>query len=265
MHFIRAGRGAPPLAFVHGYTCDHTDWKLQLDEFARSNEVVACDLRGHGATPGREHECSIEHYGGDVAALLANLELSNVILVGHSMGCRVVLEAARLDPARIAGLILIDGSRQGSGDGNAAEQGARAVIVSAGGYRAWMEKLVAQMFLEQSAEARRAIERALRLPNACGVALRCNQMRWDASQMDAALAALSCPLLAIQSTSIVAGGKRVSLQEGQSSPWLDLVRERVPGAQIEIVPGVGHFTQMEAPEAVNRLIKSFAQARHLKP
>ena len=92
MHFIRAGQSAPPILFVHGFACTHEDWKFQLDFFSKTNEVVACDLRGHGKTPGRPSECSIEHYGGDVAALVNNLELKGVVLVGHSMGCRVVLE-----------------------------------------------------------------------------------------------------------------------------------------------------------------------------
>ena len=259
MHFVRQGNGAPALVFVHGYTCDHTDWKLQLEQFATTNDVVACDLRGHGATPAREHECSIEHYGGDVAALLANLELQKAILIGHSMGCRVVLEAARLDPERVRGVVLVDGSRQASGDPDVAQQAARAAIAAAGGYAAWVEGLVIPMFLAPSAESQRILERARRLPAAVGASLRIAQMRWDAGQMDAALAALRVPLLAIQSTSINAQGKRVALQERQSSPWLELLKARVPNAQIEIVPGVGHFTQLEAAETVNRLIAEFAK------
>src|ERR1700704_1642051 len=120
MHYIRAGVGAPPLVFVHGFCCSHEDWLLQINELKSRFEIVACDLRGHGLTPGRPQECSIEHYGGDVAALVSNLDLNRAILIGHSMGCRVVLEAARLiasseNPGRIAGLVLIDGSRQASG------------------------------------------------------------------------------------------------------------------------------------------------------
>ena len=260
MHFVRAGHGALPLVFVHGFTCDHNDWKFQLEHFRKTNEVVACDLRGHGETPGRAHECSIEHYGGDVAALLANLELAKSILIGHSMGCRVVLEAARLDPERVAGIVLVDGSRQGSGNPGSVEQAAHAAIAAGGGYRAWIEKLVGQMFLKQSAESQRAIERALHLPGEIGAALWPRIARWDAEQLDSALGAVRAPLLVIQSTWINAERKRLPLEKGQSSPWLDLLRARVARAQIETVAGVGHFTQAEAPEAVNRLVSSFAAA-----
>src|SRR3954469_4279522 len=140
MHYLRAGAGAPPLVFVHGFCCSHEDWLLQIDEFKSRFEVVACDLRGHGLTPGRPHECSIEHYGGDVAALLSLLNLEKSVLIGHSMGCRVVLEAARLAPERVAGLVLIDGSRSGTGDPDAAEHAARALIEKSG-YAAFAEML----------------------------------------------------------------------------------------------------------------------------
>src|SRR3954470_1226180 len=116
MNFIREGSGAPPLVFVHGFACSLEDWRGQLDFFRQTNEVVACDLRGHGATPGRPQECSIEHYGGDVAALVNNLEGGPAILVGHSMGCRVVLEANRLLGKKVAGIVLVDGSRNPGSD-----------------------------------------------------------------------------------------------------------------------------------------------------
>src|SRR5262245_15161328 len=152
MHFIRAGQGAPPILFVHGFACSHEDWNFQIREFERTQEIVACDLRGHGQTPGRPQECSIEHFGGDVAALVNNLELRNVVLVGHSMGCRVVLEAARLVPKRVSPLVLVDGSRNATGDPDTAEKNARASVEKLG-YAAFAEMLFRQMFFKPSREA----------------------------------------------------------------------------------------------------------------
>src|SRR5919204_2176313 len=145
MHFVRAGRGAPALVFVHGFACSHEDWQAQLVHFARTHEVIACDLRAHGRTPGRPQECSIEHYGGDVAALVNNLELARVVLVGHSMGCRVVLEAARLITDKVAGVVLVDGSRNATSDPEGAEASARATVEKFG-YAAFAKQLFEQMF-----------------------------------------------------------------------------------------------------------------------
>jgi pimeloyl-ACP methyl ester carboxylesterase len=259
MHYLRAGSGTPPLVFVHGFCCSHEDWSLQFDFFKRTHEVVACDLRGHGQTPGRPQDVSIEHFGGDVAALLANLDLPKAILVGHSMGCRVVLEAARVAPERVAGLVLIDGSQQGSGDPAAAEANARAFI-EAKGFGAFAEGLFRQMFLQESDLSRAVVARALRVPAENGTALWPRMARWDATYVEQVLAGLRVPLMAIQSTYLNAERKRLSLAKGQTSPWLDLLKRVNPVFQVEVLPGLGHFPQLEAAEAVNRLISGFAAA-----
>ncbi len=257
MHYVRSGGGSPALVFVHGFCCELGDWQPQLDHFPSRTEVVACDLRGHGKTPGRPEECSIEHYGGDVAALLSLLELERAVLVGHSMGCRVVLEAARLLPERIAGLVLVDGSRFATGDAQAAERAARAAIEKEG-YAAFSAALFGEMFVPGSARAAEILARVAGMPADVPAALWPRSARWDAGQLDAALAAVRAPLLAIQSTvRDPVTLKRTSLKAGESSGWLDLLRERVKGARIEVIPGVGHFTQLDAPEHVNRSISGF--------
>jgi pimeloyl-ACP methyl ester carboxylesterase len=254
VHFVRAGRGAPALLFVHGFACTREDWKPQLDFFESTNEVVACDLRGHGKTPGRPHECSIEHYGGDVAALVNNLELARVVLVGHSMGCRVVLEANRLIPDKVAGLVLVDGSRNAFSDPDAAQAAARTAIGKLG-YAAFAEALFRQMFFKPSAQADAIVARAVASSAEFGPELWPRTSRWDAGQMDAAFAALRAPVLAIQSTTRNAQLERAPLKPGDTSPWIDYLRAR--GARVEIVPDTGHFTQLEAPDVVNRLIADF--------
>jgi len=257
MHFIRAGQGAPPILFVHGFACSHEDWRFQIQHFEKIQEVVACDLRGHGRTPGRPQECSIEHYGGDVAALVNNLELRDVVLVGHSMGCRVVMEAASLVPKRVAGVVLVDGSRLASGDPDAAEAAARAAI--GGAYPKFAENLFRQMFFKPSAAADEIVARAVRSSAEFGGELWPRMARWDAAKMDAAFAAVRAPVLAIQSTTRNAQLQRSPLKAGDTSPWLDYARSQ--GAQIEVVPDTGHFTQLEAADEVNLLIADFVRTK----
>jgi pimeloyl-ACP methyl ester carboxylesterase len=264
LHYIRFGSGAPPIFFVHGFACSHQDWRLQLAHFSRAHEVVACDLRGHGATPGRPQECSIEHYGGDVAALVMNIEFEKAILVGHSMGCRVVLEANRVLAAsgegeRVAGIVLVDGSRNAGTDPAAAERNARALLEKAD-YAEFAGSLFRQMFFTPSAQADAIVARAVKDSAEFGPHLWPRISRWDAGEMDAALAAVRAPLLAIQSTKRGPDATRTPMQPGETSPWLDDVRNKVANARIEIVTDTGHFTMLEQPEQVNALISDFAAA-----
>jgi pimeloyl-ACP methyl ester carboxylesterase len=261
LFYVRAGRGAPPLVFVHGFACSHADWRPQLDALAATHTVLACDLRGHGATPGEPADCSIETYGEDVGALLDALELAGAILIGHSMGCRVVLQAAERCAARVAGLVLIDGSRLGMGDPETAGRVMREQI-RATGYGAFARRLFEEMFIPSSGVRLKAaiVERALELPAPVGSALFPRMVAWDAANMERALAAVTMPLLVIQSTFVNPQRVRVALTPGDSTPWLDLVRRQAPAARVAIVPGVGHFPQLEAPETVNRLIADFARS-----
>ncbi len=241
---------------MHGFACNLEDWRAQIAYFEKNHRVVACDLRAHGKTPGRPHECSIEHYGGDVAALVSNLELERCVLIGHSMGCRVVLEANRLIADKVAGVVLIDGSRLTDRDPEAAQASARALVEKVG-YPAFAEDLFRQMFLAASPSAEAIVRRAVSTSGAFGPALWERMARWDAGSMDGAFAAVRAPILAIQTTTRDANLRRTPLKAGQTSPWLDYVRSK--GARAEVIPDTGHFPQIERPDAVNRLIAGFLQ------
>jgi pimeloyl-ACP methyl ester carboxylesterase len=261
MYCLRAGQGAPPFFFVHGFACAHEDWQAQIEHFSKTRSVLACDLRGHGRTPGTAGDCSIERYGADVAEILRTLD-APAVLVGHSMGCRVVLEANRQAPGKVAAIALVDGSRMAWGEPRQADEAMRAAIEFTG-FPAFAEALFRQMFFVPSARATSIIERAKRLPAEIGAALFPSMARWDAGQMVVALAAVRVPLLAIQSTSMSPERKRSSMRADENSPWLDLLRERVAGVRIEILPGLGHFPQIEAPDQVNALLATLTTENRL--
>jgi pimeloyl-ACP methyl ester carboxylesterase len=63
--------------------------------------------------------------------------------------------------------------------------------------------------------------------------------------------------MVIQSTTFSADRRRVPMQAGETTPWLDLVRRRVRYARIEVIPGVSHFPQIDVPERVNALLADF--------
>jgi pimeloyl-ACP methyl ester carboxylesterase len=172
------------------------------------------------------------------------------------MGCRVVLEAARLVPKRVSRLVLVDGSRNAAGDPDTAEKNARETVEKLG-YAAFAETLFRQMFFKSSRQADAIVARAVKGSAAFGPELWPRVTRWDAGSMDAAFAALRVPVLAIQSTTRNAQLQRAPLKPGDTSPWLDYVKSK--GAKVEIIPDTGHFTQLEAPDQVNRLIREFCR------
>ncbi len=102
------GDGGTPLLFVHGYSCDSHDWSWQLPYFAERHRVIAVDLRGHGRSSAPEKGYSVQQLAADVAGLLAELDLSGVVVFGHSMGALVASVLAVEYPALVSALVCVD-------------------------------------------------------------------------------------------------------------------------------------------------------------
>lgn len=102
------GSGEPALVFVHCWACDREYWRHQADALAGRHRVVTLDLAGHGASGAGRARFTIAGLGGDVAAVVTALDLRRVVLVGHSMGGPVALEAARLLRGRVEAVVAVD-------------------------------------------------------------------------------------------------------------------------------------------------------------
>ena len=102
------GEGEPALVLVHGWSCDRRYWRGQVDHFARRRQVVLVDLAGHGESESGRDGWSMPAFGDDVAAVIEQLGLGRAVLVGHSMGGDVIVEAALRLSGRIVALIWID-------------------------------------------------------------------------------------------------------------------------------------------------------------
>lgn len=108
IYYTVQGSGSPALVFVHCWSCDGGYWSEQLEYFAAYYEVVAVDLAGHGQSGlGREY-WTMPAFARDVKAVVDQLDLPQIILIGHSMGGPVAVEAARLMPERVIGLVGVD-------------------------------------------------------------------------------------------------------------------------------------------------------------
>jgi pimeloyl-ACP methyl ester carboxylesterase len=102
------GRGEPALVFIHGWACDRSHWAEQVTRFSADRQVIALDLGGHGDS-GRERQVwTVESLGADVRAVVLALDLRRVVLIGHSLGGPVALEAAGRLPDRVVAVVGVD-------------------------------------------------------------------------------------------------------------------------------------------------------------
>lgn len=257
IHHTRKGSGSPPLVLVHGFGCARSDWDGVVAHFSARHDTVAVDLGGHGTTPGGPEHRRIETHGRDVAELMEALDVKPAVIFGHSMGCRIALEAALSAPGRTKAVVLVDGSRMGLPGSAAHLERARALEQQ--GYKAYIGSAFEQMFAPSydKAAARKIIDRALARDPALAGPLFLDIGRYDAECMDRALDRLKVPLLAIQTTYTNLEGRRVSMKAGETTPYLDLLSAKVKGARIEVMPDTGHFPQLERVAETNAIIASF--------
>jgi pimeloyl-ACP methyl ester carboxylesterase len=102
------GQGKVAVVLVHCWACDRGFWRDQVDVLARRYRVVTLDLAGHGDSGADRARWTVAGLGGDVQAVVLALKLDRVVLVGHSMGGPVALDAARRMPGRVAGIVVVD-------------------------------------------------------------------------------------------------------------------------------------------------------------
>ena len=105
------GRGSQPMLFAHGYGCDQTMWRFITPAFADDYRIVLFDHVGSGASDlsaySRSKYSSLAGYADDVLEICSELELTNVVFVGHSVSAMIGVLAAIKQPDRFARLILI--------------------------------------------------------------------------------------------------------------------------------------------------------------
>lgn len=260
--FEQHGKGNPALVFIHGFTCDHSDWEYQVDFFRGRNSVLISDLRGHGFSPEVPDHSDITSCASDVAEIIENSGYREVVLVGHSMGCRIALQAYSDSPERVKGISLIEGSLAGvTGTKPRIEQQALERIAGSG-YGGMMRRFFTDMFTEGSDPVLkdRIIQRAVSFPEITAVPLYVSILCWDGLRSEGILSQLKVPVQVIQSTFVNRERLRVTLNPGDTTPWIDLIKAYQPEARVDIISDTGHFPMLERPDEVNRMLSEFVES-----
>ncbi|HMY17828.1 MAG TPA: alpha/beta hydrolase [Polyangium sp.] len=108
----RVGPGNVSLVLTDGIACDGFIWKYLWEDLETVASVAHWNYRGHGRSSPPQDPTRIElvDHARDLDAIRHAIGDPPVVLVGHSMGCQVSLEAYRLRPEKVRGLVLICGA-----------------------------------------------------------------------------------------------------------------------------------------------------------
>jgi pimeloyl-ACP methyl ester carboxylesterase len=251
------GAQDPTLIFVHGFACSLEDWDAQVNGLSSRFRCVALDLPGHGSSSAPE-AATIAALGSAVNIAKKQAGGRTSVLIGHSMGCRVITEAYLQAPAEVAGLVFVDGSIIG-GEPDTAIKRARENIERSG-MDALTQRLFSDMFLESSDPKLRdrLVARAQKVDRKFREELFVDLIRWDVTKSRDALKQTEVPALVLQSTFINSELKRMPMQAGMTTPWMDAIASLVAKSQAKIITGSGHFAMIEAAQVVTQDIQTFA-------
>lgn len=113
IHHTAYGHGEPAIVCCNGVGVSTFFWKYVVRYFAPHRRIVTWDYRGHNSSglPRRltRRSMSMTANAHDLAAVLDACDVEKAVLLGHSMGCQVILEFWRLYPQRVAALVPICG------------------------------------------------------------------------------------------------------------------------------------------------------------
>jgi pimeloyl-ACP methyl ester carboxylesterase len=248
--YERAGSG-PLLVLVHGAASDSRIWRPQIEALADEFTVVAWDEPGAGRSPDVPSEFALADYADCLAALIRSLDLGPARVAGLSWGGTVALELYRRHPEAVAALILADTYAGWKGSLPEAEVRARVdglrEMLAVGEER--FDPTLPGLFAgDPPAEFVPLLE-------ATAADVRPDSMRTALLLMAEADLSEVLPTIAVP-TLLIWG------EEDGRSP-LSVARrfeEAIPGAELVVIPGAGHVSNLEQPDAFNDAVRAFCRA-----
>ena len=241
------GSGEPAVLFIHCWSCDSNYWREQVPAFKRKYTVITVDLAGHGGTDGNRSEWSISRFGLDVATAAAAIPNQQIILVGHSMGGPVAIEAARLLKNRVIGIIGVDTFNTIGAPAPSKAQIDAIIKPFEADFIGHTRSLVTEHLFRPGGNRdlanKVAYDMSLSPPRTAIPSLRA-LFEYDFTEP---LKEITVPIMAIDSDL----GEPVNEAR---------IRKVLPKFRAVIIPGVGHFLMMENPQVFNAALATELEA-----
>ncbi|CUQ65948.1 alpha/beta fold hydrolase [Candidatus Nitrospira inopinata] len=244
------GKGLP-LIFLHAFPLNRTMWEPQVEALSSEFRIVTVDLRGHGESDAPLWRYTLDQAAEDVRALMDHLSIGQAVLVGLSMGGYILFAFHRRYPDRIKGLILANTRAQGDTAEGKEARFQMAQIAYKKGPAAVADliipKLLSPLTIETRPDLVRRVRAMIESTEVSGIAgdLMAMAERTDSIPL---LGSITCPV------HVIAG------ELDQATPPADakLMADRIAGSRFTVIPQAGHLSNLEQPDAFNRVVRAFS-------
>lgn len=242
------GRGMP-VVLLHAFPLNRMMWEPQAPLSAHFR-TIAVDLRGHGASSPGHTPHTLEDLATDITNLLDHLTIHQAIFVGLSMGGYILMALYRLYPDRVKALVLADTRAQA--DTPEGRSGRFEMIRTAEtrGAGAIADIMIPRLLSAQTIKTNSdliANVRTMIMDNPVETIAADLQAMADRPDSVSLLGTIACPTL------ILVG------ELDQPTPPSDarLMAQRIPEAQLTVLPHAAHLSNLEEPEMFNQSVLSF--------
>ena len=250
--WVEAGAGWP-LILVHAFPLNADMWRAQLERVPVGWRFIAPDLRGFGRNGEVAGSITMDDYAADVLLLMDALELDHAVIGGLSMGGYVTFAMFRQAPSRFTGMILADTRSQA--DTPQAREGRVRMreLLAKEGPRGVADQMLPKLLAEATRrdaadavrESRAMIESAA--PEAIDAAIGALMGRPDSTP---GLSRISCATL------VVVGAQDEMTPVAEA----EVMQRAIPRSTLTVIPGAGHLSNLEQPEAFSRALGDFLLA-----
>ncbi|HLP54087.1 MAG TPA: alpha/beta hydrolase [Fluviicola sp.] len=238
------------IIFLHGFPFCKAMWKDQLDFFKSRHRVIALDIRGFGRSKDEESTLSIDLFGDDLIAFMDKLSIQKAIICGLSMGGYIALNVLKKFPHRFEALVLCD-TQCNADPQDVKEKRYRAIEdINANGSREFNEEFVTSVFHENTLRTNPELVETLRnwvfsnTDQIITMGLTALAGRMDTCS---ALNGITIPTL------IICGLEDKVTPLAQS----EIMHAAVKGSVLKVIDGAGHVSNLEQPEAFNKILADF--------
>ncbi len=250
IHYQDAGHGKQAVVLLHAFPLHSGMWSRQIAALAKRYRVLAPDYRGLGRSAPGPAASTMDLLATDVVALLDHAGVRRAVFAGLSMGGYLAFELYRRSAGLFRGLALCD-TRASADTPEAAANREKFAQTTLEKGLAWVADEMTPKLLRPGPEP--AVVKEVRsligggTPAGVAAAQRGMARRPDSTPT---LAAIACPTLVV-----------VGAEDGLT-PRSDAeaIAKAVRGATLAIIPGAGHLSNVENPDAFDAALAGFIDA-----
>jgi pimeloyl-ACP methyl ester carboxylesterase len=255
--YERAGSGSA-VVLVHGIAGDAAEWSPVIAGLARSFDVIAPDLPGHGSSGRLRGDHSIGAFACWLRDLVEALDVEHATFVGHSLGGGVVMQFAYQFPQYVERMVLVSSGGLGREVSPliraAALPGAELVLGLVGGAAKVAQPALSMVGIDERSERGELVHRIAGLTHGDRRAAFVRAVRAVASPAGQRVNASDRLYLAADVPTMVVWGARDRIIPAHHA---QATADAVPGSRLEVFEESGHFPHADDPRRFTALIDDF--------